>query len=121
MDQPTPDAVTFDVPCERCGAPLIEYDLICPQCDLEQLEDEEGCELVEPGTKASTILYVTGAIFLFLGVMIPLGEIMARPGVRPDTIIEMFEWNPFSQIGLLGVLQGLFLFWLGVMTDRRGA
>lgn len=70
--------------------------------------------------KASSILYVSSAIFIFFGILIPLMEMMIRPGVRPDTLIEMFEWNSFSQLGLLGIIHGIFLFWLGVLTDRRG-
>lgn len=96
------------------------------QLEFEYPKDFVKEEEVEPTPqlppfKASSILYVTGAIVLFLGVMTPLLEMMARPGIRPDTIIEMLEWNPFSQIGLVGITNGLFLFWLGLMSDKRGA
>lgn len=107
--------------CQGCGAPLLAHGMICPVCDISD-EPETPEELAEPSQlKASTILYVAAAAFLFLGVMLPIGEMMVRPGVRPDTLVEMLEWNPFSQLGVVGIIQGLFLFLLGLMTDRRGA
>jgi len=84
--------------------------------------DEEVRKSTElPPFKASSILYVTSAVLIFFSIMITMWEMMIRTGQRPDTLIEMMEWNPFSQMGLFGAIQGLFLFWLGIMVDRRGA
>ena len=75
-----------------------------------------------PPFRASSILYVVSGLFLFSGVMLPLAEIMSRPRDNmPDTFIELLEWNPYSQLGLIVIAHALFLFWLGLMTDRRGA
>ena len=75
-----------------------------------------------PYFKASSILYITGALFLFIGTSLPLVEILSRPRDNmPDTFIELLEWNPFSEMGLVGITVGIFLFWLGIMVDRRGA
>lgn len=75
-----------------------------------------------PPFKASALLYSSGAISLCCGVMLPLMEMMSRTRVDiPDTFIELLEWNPYSQLGLIGIWQGLFFIWLGLMVDRRGA
>ena len=86
---------------------------------MDDMEVRTKSEL--PPFKASAILYVASSLTLFAGIIIPLLEMASRPGVRPDTFIELLEWNPFSQLGMFGIIWGLFLFWLGVMTDRRGA
>lgn len=112
------DVDTIHPTCQRCGFPLGTWEEICSFCD--DTEEFVPSELTTSPVKVSTILYVLSGGFLFLGVMLPLIEMMARPGVRPDTLIEMFEWNPFSQLGLLGIAQGLFIFLLGMMVDRRG-
>jgi uncharacterized membrane protein len=71
--------------------------------------------------KASSILYVASAISGFLGVMTPLLEMITRrPEVMPDTFIELIELNPYSQIGLIGIVLAIGFFLLGLMTDRRG-
>jgi len=70
--------------------------------------------------KASAILYMTSAIFLFCGIMLPLLEVVGRTqGHTPDTFVELLEWNPCSQLGLICTAQALFLFWLGLLVDRR--
>lgn len=87
-------------------------------------QDEEETQPPEfpPAFKASSILYVVSGLFLFSGVMLPLTEMVGRPRDNmPDTFIELLEWNPYSQLGLIVIAHALFLFWLGLMTDRRGA
>jgi len=74
-----------------------------------------------PQFKASAILYVVGSLTAFFGVLITLFEMGCRSGPRPDTFIELLEWNPFSQLGAFGLAWGVFIFWLGIMVDRRGA
>jgi len=97
---------------------------------MDKIQFEQATSLTDEGVqatpelplfKASSILYVTSALFIFFSVMLTMWEMMIRTGQRPDTLIEMMEWNPFSQMGLFGAIQGLFLFWLGIMVDRRGA
>jgi len=90
---------------------------------IDAVDDEEVRVIPElPPFKASSILYVIGGLFLFSGVMLPLVEIISRPHDNmPDTFIELLEWNPYSQLGLIVIAHALFLFWLGLMTDRRGA
>ena len=86
--------------------------------------DVEQPELIPelPPFKASSILYTSSATTFFGGVLVILLEMMSRNGVvTQDTFIELLEWNPYSQIGVIGIVQALFLFWLGLMTDRRGA
>ena len=71
--------------------------------------------------KASAILYAVSSICMFLGVIIPLPDIIDRYHTVPtDTFIELLEWNPFSQLGACSIAWGLFIFWLGVLIDRRG-
>ncbi len=91
--------------------------------DFESSTDKDTTiEVVKPLLfKASGILYIAGALWLYMGVTIPLLEMIEREGPRPDTLVEMLEWNPFSEIGLVGIVVGMFLFWLGMMVDRRGA
>lgn len=87
-------------------------------------QDEAEVELLPepPPFKVSAILYVTSVSFLLGAFMITLLEILNRPTEGgPDTFIELLEWNPYSQIGVIGVVLGLFMFWLGLMVDRRGA
>jgi hypothetical protein len=87
---------------------------------VDEMEVQQQPE--PPSPKASSILYVTSAFVLFGGIMIPLLEMVSRQqNNMPDTIIELLEWNPFSQLGVTGIVLGLFLFWLGLMVDRRGA
>lgn len=100
--------------------------------DTDKLEFEYPVDFLDPDEaeqapppplpfKASSILYISGGLLFWMGIMLPLLEMMARPGLRPDTIIEMLEWNPFSQLGMIGIINGLFLFWLGLLVDRRNA
>jgi len=86
-------------------------------------QDKEEARIPElPPFKASAILYVISSLFLFSGVMLPIIEMVGRPRDNmPDTFIELLEWNPYSQLGLIGIAHALFLFWLGLMTDRRDA
>lgn len=86
-------------------------------------KDEEEVQPPKPPPfKASALLYSSGAVSLFCGVMLPIMEMMSRTRVNmPDTFIELLEWNPYSQLGLIGILQGLFFIWLGLMVDRRGS
>lgn len=71
--------------------------------------------------KASSILYVASGLNAAAGIMIPLMEMIARAGVRPDTFVEMLEMNPFSQLGLIMMAYSALMFILGIMVDRRGA
>jgi hypothetical protein len=71
---------------------------------------------------ASAILYTSSFVSICLGLTLPMLEILSRKiPVMPDTFIELLEWNPFSQLGLIFVLLGLSHFILAVMIDRRGA
>ena len=86
------------------------------------IDKDAATEVVKPLLfKASGILYIAGAALLYIGMTIPLLEMMMRARPHPDTLVEMLEWNPFSEIGLVGIVVGMFLFWLGMMVDRRGA
>lgn len=113
------DVDTIPPTCQRCGFPLGTREEICSFCD--ETEEFVPRELTTSRVKASTIFYVLSVCLLFLGVMVPLVEMMVRPGERPDTLIEMLEWNLFSQLGLASMAQGLFMFSMGLMADRRGA
>ena len=73
-----------------------------------------------PPFKASAILYVTSVSFLLGACMVTFMEMLSRP-TEGDTFIGLLEWNPYSQIGAIGFVLGLFMFWLGLMVDRRGA
>lgn len=87
-------------------------------------QDEVEAEILPepPPFKASAILYVTSVTFLLGAFMVTLMEILNRPQEgQQDTFIELLEWNPYSQMGAIGVVLGLFMFWLGLMVDRRGA
>lgn len=87
-------------------------------------QDEVKVEILPepPIFKASAILYVTSVTFLLGAFMVTLIEILNRPTEGgQDTFIELLEWNPYSQVGVIGVVLGLFMFWLGLMVDRRGA
>lgn len=87
-------------------------------------QDEVRAEILpEPSLfKASAILYVTSVSFFLGAFMVTFMEVLNRPQEGgPDTFIELLEWNPYSQIGVIGVVLGLFMFWLGLMVDRRGA
>lgn len=92
--------------------------------DFQDEEVQESAPELPP-FKASSILYSATVVYLFFGMIIPLIEITQRWGVDKsnniDTFIELLEWNPFSQIGIILFLHGLVFFWLGLMTDRRGA
>jgi hypothetical protein len=59
-----------------------------------------------------------GALILTLDVMVRTSQDSLD---ALDTFIELLEWNPFSQLSLIGFMNGLFLFCLGLMVDRRGA
>ena len=73
--------------------------------------------------RASVILYVASAVMLLFGFLLPMMDIATRMAQRQpkvDTVVEMVEWNPCSQAGVaLGALS-IFLFSLGIMTDKRG-
>lgn len=87
-------------------------------------QDEVEVELLPepPPFKASGILYVTSVSFFLGAFMVTLMEVLNRSQTDThDTFIELLEWNPYSQIGAIGVVLGLFMFWLGLMVDRRGA
>ena len=87
-------------------------------------QDEAEAEILPepPLFKASAMLYVTSVTFLLGAFMVTFMEILNRPQEgRHDTFIELLEWNPYSQIGAIGVVLGFFMFWLGLMVDRRGA
>lgn len=87
-------------------------------------QDEVKAEILpEPSPfKASAVLYVTSVSFLLGAFIVTLMEILNRPQEgQQDTFIELLEWNPYSQMGAIGVVLGLFMFWLGLMVDRRGA
>lgn len=87
-------------------------------------QDEARVEILPelPPFKASAILYVTSVSFLLGAFMITLMEILSRSQTSgQDTFIELLEWNPSSQVGVIGLVLGLFMFWLGLMVDRRDA
>ena len=71
--------------------------------------------------KASAILYLTTVLFFLGGFMVTVLDVASRPIEGKDTFIELLEWNPMSQMGAIGLVLGLFMFWLGLMVDRRGA
>ena len=86
--------------------------------DVEQPEPAPDL----PEFKASSVLYVSSASFTFGGVLMILLETMTRKGNDvQDTFVELLEWNPYTQMGAFGIAIAMFLFWLGLMTDRRGA
>lgn len=76
-----------------------------------------------PSLKASAILYIVSGLYLFSSVLMMLLDIMTRyqQGAKPDTFVEMCEWNAFSQLGAIGIAHALGLFWLGLISDKRGA
>lgn len=85
------------------------------------VENESSTES-PPSFKASAILYASSLLSICGGMAVILLEVLNRQTTnRPDTFIEMLEWNPVSQIGLIGILMGMFHFWLGLMIDRRKA
>jgi hypothetical protein len=85
-------------------------------------KDEQEAQPKLPPFKASALLYSSGVVSLFCAVMLPLIEMINRTKINmPDTFIELLEWNPYSQLGLISLWQGLFFMWLGLMVDRRGA
>jgi len=71
--------------------------------------------------KASSILYSVSAVVLTLSFLIVMVDLAARQAPLPDTMIEMLEWNSFSQLGVIGGCNSVLFFWLGLMSDRRGA
>lgn len=79
-------------------------------------------ELSQSEIKASAILYVTSAIAILFGILTPLMD-MANRSVNQGagSFVGLLEWNGFSQVGLVLILLSLFLFWLGLLVDRRGA
>lgn len=84
--------------------------------------ENESLTTTPPPFKASAILYTSSLLFLCGSWAMILLDILNRQVPSgPDTLIEMMEWNPISQIGLLGMLMGVFHFWLGLMVDRRNA
>ena len=71
--------------------------------------------------KASAILYCVSVISGFLGLeIILLDVLMRKPNTMPDSFLEQLELNPYSQIGIEGIVIAMGLFWLGLVTDRRG-
>ena len=70
--------------------------------------------------KASSILYSLTGVVLTLSFLIVMVDLASRQGTAPDTMIEMLEWNNFSQLGVIGACTSDLFFWLGLMSDRRG-
>lgn len=71
--------------------------------------------------KASSILYSASAVVFTLAFLVVMIDLASRGGVQHDTLIEMVEWNAFSQLGVIGGCNSLLFFWLGLMADRRGS
>lgn len=91
-----------------------------PEDFMEEPEEVE-VETQPPSCKASTILYIVGALILLAGLCIPLFELNTRSAAAGVSVADSWEWNTATQIGAFGVAQGLFLFLLGISVDRRGA
>lgn len=80
--------------------------------------------LAKTGVRASVILYVSSAVMLLFGMLLPLMDMATRMAQRPqavDTVIEMVEWNPYSQAGVVLGALSILHFALGIMADKRGA
>ena len=72
--------------------------------------------------KTSAILYVSSVVMFFFGFMLPLFDMIQRQGSSAaDTMIELWQWNPSSEWGVILILLGLYHFWLGLRADRQGA
>ena len=84
-------------------------------------EDKMLVRATPPSFKASAILYSMSAVVLTLSFLIVMVDLASRQGTAPDTMIEMLEWNNFSQLGVIGACNSALFFWLGLMSDRRGA
>ncbi len=76
------------------------------------------------GTRASVVLYISSAVMLLFSMLLPLMEMACRMQQRKpgtDTVIEMVEWNPYSQAGVVLAGLAVFHFCLGIAADKRGA
>ncbi len=71
--------------------------------------------------KASSILYSASAVVFTLAFLVVMMDLAVRGQAQHDTMIEMLEWNAFSQLGVIGGCNSLLFFWLGLMADRRGS
>mgnify|MGYP003624240858 CR=1 FL=1 len=89
---------------------------------VDLLDEDEAQVLPELRPfKASSILYSLTGVVLTLSFLIVMVDLASRHGTSPDTMIEMLEWNNFSQLGVIGACNSALFFWLGLMSDRRGA
>jgi len=70
--------------------------------------------------KTSTILYISSGIALFMGIMLPLGDMAQRCNLDTDTLTELLQWNIFSEWGSFLIFLGLWHFWLAIKIDGRG-
>jgi len=86
---------------------------------IDDMEVQAKPEL--PPFKASAVLYSVSAIALTLSFLVVMIDLASRGQAQHETLVDMVEWNAFSQLGTIGALNGLLFFWLGIMTDRRGA
>ena len=71
--------------------------------------------------RASTILYVSSVVMLCQGMMLLLLDVTMRSHTQEDTLMEMIEWTPMTEWGVILIGLGFYNFLLGLMTDRRGA
>ncbi|MEE8113319.1 MAG: hypothetical protein V3T23_03085 [Nitrososphaerales archaeon] len=90
-----------------------------PEDFLDRVEDPVVLDL--PPFKASSILYASCGVLMLASFLLPLMDMATRASGGYDSVIELMEWNMFSQTGLFLGLQGKLMFWLGIMVDRRGA
>jgi len=77
--------------------------------------------VTSPSFKASAILYSASAVVVTLAFLVVMMDLAVRGQAQHDTMIEMLEWNAFSQLGVIGGCNSLLFFWLGLMADRRGS
>lgn len=70
--------------------------------------------------KASPILYTSSSVILFIGMMLPLLDITQRANIEGKTFTQLFEWNIFSEWGIILIILSLLHFWLAVKIDGRG-
>jgi len=71
--------------------------------------------------RASTILYCASIVSGFFGIeIILLDALVRRPDIVPYSFLGQLELNAYSQIGVEGIVIAMGLFWLGLVTDRRG-
>lgn len=87
----------------------------------EPMSEDKMLVRATPSFKASAILYSMSVVVLTLSFLIVMVDLAARQAPLPDTMIEMLEWNNFSQLGVIGACNSALFFWLGLMSDRRGA